>query len=236
MQPGKQANGQRPIAQLHGGQGGTVQNSSLLGVRLLLERLILGLGQPYRQDLRVGLHQHTRPGRHQPGHPICGRVRCLAAHVLRRGIDPDAGLHIGHALGGQRMAAQIGERAPVAEAPGLLQDREHVHEPLGRKTCLAQHRKTNAVGLPLHITRIVELALHRQCLASHDGGVRSLRILCALAGRQHAQYQSAQNPRCHRILAAHAAGDMALGHVAEFVRQHRGQLGAGLGRSDKPQM
>ena len=203
---------------------------------MLLERLILGLGQPYRQDLRVRLHQHTRPGCHQPGHPICCRVRCLAADLLGRGIDPDAGLHIGHALSGQRMAAQVRERAPVAEAPGLLQNREHVHEALGRKTRLAQHRKTDAVGLTLHITGIVELALHRQCLASHDGGVRPLRILGTLAGRQHAQYQSAQNPGCHRILAGHIAGDMALGHMAEFMRQHRGQLGAGLGRSDQPQM
>ena len=78
--------------------------------------------------------------------------------------------------------------------------------------------------------------MYRQRLAAHNGRVRPLRILGALAGRQHAQYQSAHNPGCHAALAGHVAGNMALGHMAEFVRQDRSQLGAALGCGDQPQV
>ena len=201
-----------------------------------MERLILGLSKPHRQHLRVGLHENPGAGCHQTGHPIGCRVGRLAAGMLHRGIDPDARLHIGHALGGQRMAAQIGKSAAIGKPAGLLQDRKHVHKALRRKPRIAQHGETNAVGLAFHIARIVELALHRQRLAAHNGRVRPLRVVSALAGSQHAQYQSAQNPGCHAALAGHVAGNMALGHMAEFVRQNRSQLGAALGCRDQPQV
>ena len=116
-----------------------------------MERLILGLSQPDRQYLRVRLHEDPRAGRHQTGHPVGCRVGRLAAGMLHRGVNPDTGLHIGHAFSRQRMAAQIRKSAPIGKPAGLLQDGEHVHKALGRKPRIAQHRKTNAVGLALHI-------------------------------------------------------------------------------------
>ena len=71
-------------------------------------------------------------------------------------------------------------------------------------------------GLPAHHQRF--------------GGVR------AFAGRQRAQQHGADHQRRHALLLGKQAGNVALADVAEFVRQHRGQLVAAAHHAHQPQM
>ena len=134
------------------------------------------------------------------------------------------------------MGAQVGKAAAVIEAVGLLQLLKHAHKTLGCKTGLRHHAKANAVGLALHVTREIELALHRCGLPAGNQGVGCLAIGRAFAGRQNAQNHGAHHPRRLRALVRHVAGDVALGYVAQLVAQHRGQFVAVAHHPHQPQM
>ena len=84
------------------------------------------------------------------------------------------------------------------------------------KTGLGRHTKTNTVRFAFHITRKIELVLRPNRLPADDHGVGRVG---ALAGCQHAQNHGPQQPRCLLALARHHARNVALRHMAEFMRQ-----------------
>ena len=178
------------------------------------------------QSLDPGLAQHARARRHQR---VQGRAR--ARTVARGGLvqrQPRA--HVGHALGAQRVAAQVGEGAVIVQARGLLQLVEQGREAGAVETGCGHDAVADPVGLALHVAREVQLVLQRQRLSAHDGGVADVGILC-LAGRDGAQHHGRQHPGRLPALLRQQARDMALRDMAELVREHRGQLvGAGHGR------
>ena len=64
------------------------------------------------------------------------------------------------------MAAEIRETAGIVQPAGLLQLLKHGHKTLRRKARLPGNPEAYAVGLALHVARIVQLALDR-------GGLRA---------------------------------------------------------------
>ena len=75
------------------------------------------------------------------------------------------------------------------------------------------------------------------CIASAcPPAIMALPAVRALAGRQRAQDHGADHPGRLAALLCHQARDMALGHVAEFVRQHRRQFVARGGDVDQAQL
>ena len=116
------------------------------------------------------------------------------------------------------MAAQVGPRAIVIESIGLLQLVKHAHKAQRREPGGCHQPVADAVRLPFHVAREVQLVLHGQGLAAHHQGLRGAGVL---ARRQGAQHQCPQQQRGLLALLRDQARDMALGHMAEFVRQHR---------------
>jgi hypothetical protein len=212
LQAGKQLARQRNIAQMAGCQRRCIQGRCPAGRRQFSKATALGLGHPLAQHVGAGARLHARTRCHQ--------------RMLQRGLrlcapGGQARLHVGLALRGQRVAAQVGPGAVVIEPVGLLEFVEHGDKTLGRKACAVHQTKAHAVGFALHVARKVELVLHRQRLPAHRQGLRSFGVL---ARRQHRQNHAAQQQRRLLALLRHQAGDVALRDVAEFVRQHRGQL------------
>ena len=103
-----------------------------------------------------------------------------------------ARLHVGYALRGQRVAAQIRPAAVVVDAVGLLQLVEHAHKTLGCEARWLHQPHAHTVGLALHVARKIELVLQGQRLAAHHQRLRGARVL---AGRQRAQHHRAQQQR-----------------------------------------
>jgi hypothetical protein len=64
----------------------------------------------------------------------------------------------------------------------------------------------------------------------------ALARIGVLAGRQNTQHHGAQQPRRLLALARHHAGNVALGDMAELVRQHRRQFIAAAHHPHQPQM
>ena len=145
-----------------------------------------------------------------------------------------ARLRIGDALVGHGVAAQVGKRAVVIQTRGLLQFLKHGDKALWLKTRARHDPIADAVGLTLHVARKVQLTLHGCGRATHHDGVGSTHAAgrgCS-AGSEHAQDHGGHHHRTLPSLLGHHAGNVALGHVAEFVRQHRGQfIGAGHRRN-----
>ena len=134
------------------------------------------------------------------------------------------------------MGAQVGKAAAVIEPVGLLQLLKHADKTLGRKAGLRHHAKANAVGLALHVAREIELALHCGGLPAGNQRVGRLTVGIALAGRQHTQNHGAHHPGRLRALVRHVAGNVALGHVAQLVAQHRGEFVAVAYHPHQPQV
>ena len=131
------------------------------------------------------------------------------------------------------MTSEIGKGAAVIEAIGLLQLFKHAHEALRLKTGLCHDTVAHTVGLALHVTREVELPLNGHGLTTSNHGTGCLRIG---AGRQCPQDHGSNHPGPLRALAPHHAGNMPLGDVAEFVRQHRGQFIFAIDDGNQPKM
>ena len=142
-------------------------------------------------------------------------------------------MHVGHALRGQRMAAQIGPAAVVIEPIGLLQLVEHGDKALRRKARRRHQAITHAIGLALHVAREVQLVLHGQRLAAHHhrhGGIG------AAAGGQGAQDHRSDHQRRLLALLGNEPRNVALRDVAQLMRQHRRQLVARADHSDQSQV
>ncbi len=138
--------------------------------------------------------------------------------------------HVGHALGAQRVAAQVGEGTVVVQPRGLLQLVEQGREAGAVEAGLGHDAVADPVGLARHVAREVELGLHGQRLSADEGGVADVGVL-GLAGRQHAEQHRGDHPGRLPALLRQQARDMALRDMAELVREHRGQLvGAAHGR------
>ena len=144
-----------------------------------------------------------------------------------------AGLHIGHAFSGQRVAAQVRVAASVVQARGLLQLFKHAYKTLLLKTGLGHHAKAHAVGLALHIARKIKLTLGRHRLTTYDKRVSRVG---AFAGRQRAQYHGAYHPRCLLGLARNHARYMPLGDVADLMCQYRRQFVPTIHHAYQPQV
>ena len=129
-----------------------------------------------------------------------------------------ARLHVGNTLGGQRVAAQVGEGAVVVDARGVLQLLEHAHKTLAGVPGLRHDAVPHTVGLTLHVARKIELVLRRHGLPAHHQRVGRVG---AFAGGQCAQDHCANQPRRLAALLRHQPRDMALGDVAHFMGQHR---------------
>ncbi|MNV36108.1 hypothetical protein D3C71_1275730 [compost metagenome] len=179
----------------------------------------LRLGNPLAQGVHAGVGQY--PGT-RCNHGVfqgrwhCGRCGSLSGRKAR--------MHVCHALGGQRVAAQIWPRTVVVEPVGLLELVEHADKALRCKPGGGHQAIANAVRLALHVARKVQLVLHGQRLPPHHQRLRGARIL---AGRQRAQNHRPQQQGRLLALLGDEARDVALGDVAELVGQHRGQLVAG---------
>ena len=77
--------------------------------------------------------------------------------------------------------------------------------------------------------------MRRQSLTAHHGSLANVGVFGSM-GRQHAQHHGPHQPGHLLVLLGHHAGDVPLGHVAEFMRQHRGQLVRCGHRGDQPQV
>jgi hypothetical protein len=162
--------------------------------------------------------------------------RVFGAHFAGgHGAGTQPRLRLGHALGGQGVAAQIGIGAVVVEPIGVVELLEHARHARWRKARLAQHRKADAIGLTLHVAREVELALHRRRLPAQDGGLRGIGA-AALGGRQDAEDQAGQREHALALVGGDTARDVALRDVRQLVRQHRSQLVGRAGEIDQRQM
>ena len=115
------------------------------------------LAQAARESLhrrgpgRVAQHPRTRGHHGMFGRGVRAGIGTLALAHAR--------LHVGNALGGERVAAQVGVGAAVGQPVGLLQLVEHAHEPQGVEPGLRHHAITDAVGFAFHVAREVQLVL-----------------------------------------------------------------------------
>ena len=134
-----------------------------------------------------------------------------------------AGLHVGHALGGEWVAAQVRKSAVVVEARGGLQLVEHAHKALRVEAGGVHDAKANAVGLALHVARKIELVLNGHGLAAHNGRAGNVDVARGI-GCQGAQNHGANDPRGLLPLAGDEARNMPLRDVGQLVRHDRGQL------------
>ena len=232
LQTAQQGLGTVEFAQFDSGQCGAVKRGRLLRRAAGLQGVGLGVGLPGAQRVHTGVGQEAGAGGHHQGLPVCGRR--WRGRRRSRG-QTDAVLHVGDALGGQRMAAQVGEIAAVIEPVGHLQLFKHADKTFGRKAGGRAHAKADTVGLALHVAREVELALDGRRLPADDHGVGRVGAI-AFGGRQHAQNHGANHPRLLGALLADIARNMALGDVAELMPEHRGQLIAAGNDGHQPQM
>jgi hypothetical protein len=145
------------------------------------------------------------------------------------------GARLADAFHRQRVAAQVREGAAVIEAVGVFELLEHGRHAGGRKAGVGEHTEADAVGLTLHVARIVQLALRRGSLRADHRSLHAVGAAGA-AGRQHAQDQPGQAEQRGALAVDDAARDVALGDVRQLVRQHRGQLVAGGGEGDQPEV
>ena len=130
-------------------------------------------------------------------------------------------MHVGHALGRQGVAAQVGKCAAVVQARRLLQLGKHADETTRVITRIHQNAIAHAVCFAFHVSGVAQLGLNRCRLTAHNQGLGGLR---AFAGRQGAQNHRAHHPRRHLGLVAHAAGNVPLRHMAQLMGQHRSQF------------
>ena len=142
-------------------------------------------------------------------------------------------LHVGNALRGQRVAAQVGPVAVVVDAAGGLQLLEHADKALRRVAGLRHDAVADAVGLALHVAREVELLLNHRRLPAHRQRGAGLRVL---AGGNGAQHHRGDHPRRLAALLAEQARNVALRDVRHLVRQHRSQLVARGDGAHQPQV
>ena len=215
----------RPVAQLHGAQRGGIQLRRLLRGGLGAKAGGARLLGPLAQHIHAGARQHAGPCGHH--HVFQGWRR------HRRNATRKARMHVGHALRGQRVAAQIGPAAVVIQAVGLLQLVEHGHKALRREPCWRHQPVAHAVGLALHVAREIELILHGQRLATHHhrhGGIG------AAAGSQRAQNHRADHQWRLLALLGNEPCNVALRDVAQLMRQHRRQLVTRADHADQAQM
>ena len=224
-EPGQIGLGSSKVAQPGGGQCRGIQGRCLS--RRWCAQAVVGLKHERPLGICTRVGQGPRPRRKQPmlqqrRRPGCaGRLQNLAA------------LHIGDTLGGQGVAAQVRKGAAVVQTGGLLQLLKHAGKTLPVKACFDQHRIAHPVGFAFHVARKIKLALGRGGLPTHNQGVGRIG---AFAGCQRAQNHGSDHPGRLLILASDQARDMALGHMAEFVGQHRGEFVSARHAGQKPQV
>ncbi|CFO94213.1 Uncharacterised protein [Bordetella pertussis] len=136
----------------------------------------------------------------------------------------DAVLYVGHPI--DRQGVSTGPCAAAhafVQARRIHQAREHLGHAVGVVAGLGKHLQPGAVGFALGIARKTQLTIDRRRLAErgHPHGE-----VASAAGqrRQQGAGQAGQHHHAVLVLLRHPPGDMALGNVADFVRQHRRQF------------
>ena len=123
------------------------------------------------------------------------------------------------------MGTQIRRRRAAAATTRSLQPPEKSHHAIDLETRATQQIQTNSVGLTLSISAKTQLSLRSEACTTHHGRHRQIR---AGPRGQHREQQTRQRQQRILALIANHAGNVPLGDVTDFVRQHRGQLGFGL--------
>ena len=163
-----------------------------------------------------------------------GHLHRTVTHRVGLGRHAEqAALHVCHTLGRERVAAQVGKGTIVIQAVGVLQGFKQAHKPLRIKPRLRQHHQALAVRLLLHIPREVELVLDGRRLPTHN---QCGTCIGAGGDGGGTQNHGANQPRRLALLGLDDAGNMALRHMAQLVREHRSQCGVIRGRCQQTQM
>jgi hypothetical protein len=151
-----------------------------------------------------------------------GGIRCCPAGCAGLGILADARLDVGDALARQRVAGQPGRRLAI-HARRALQALEEGHHARRVVAGRAHGLEADAVGLALGVAAEIQLALDGQALPAHHHAHRRIGAAAGLADQRRQDQRRQRQQRILLLLAQHAR-DVALLHVADLVRQHRGQF------------
>ncbi len=146
------------------------------------------------------------------------------------GPQLDAVLHVGDALGGQGVGAQIGGSVVLIDAAELLQATEEGSHVPNVEAGPIEQLQAEAIGLALEVARVVELVLDRRALAGDGGAHGHVRIA---AGREDGDREREQRGHLALILSAHHACHVALRDMGDLVGEHRGQFGFRLRGDDQ---
>ena len=223
LAPGLACIGQ--ILQFHIAERGRIQLAGLLQSGQLCKLRQLRLRGPLAQPVGAWAAQNACPGRHHGVfHRRLGRLGLVVGHPC---------LHVGHALGGQRVAAQIGPAAVVVQAAGMLKLGKHADGALRGKACRGQQAVANAVSFAFHAARKTQLVLNGRCLAPQNQCISGIR---AFAGSQRTQNHPGDQQWRALFLFANHACNVALGDVGQLVCHDGGQLIAAGYRTDQAQM
>lgn len=151
----------------------------------------------------------------------------------RRQVD-HAVLHVGDALGGERVRLQVGGRPLELVHPvGAQQALEEGHHRTRRVPRALEKGESHAVGLALVFARVLDLALRLQ--RSHGGDRRfgDLSGLAAAApGGEDGEREGGERGELRSALLVERASLVALQDVADFVAHHARQLRFVLGEQD----